>query len=169
MYKTTIINVNAQDTYEVHQIIAAYFHGQHHLWRKDGETVIVLSDAEPTGELVDGVSLGTSEMPTYTKGQKIPVVMRINPCRHEGENYFPIAPQDVEAWLKDHAKGLHLTFVRSAKANKVVTQKGDHTITLCGYEVGAVAQIEDLEAAMGTLRKGIGRARRFGFGMILPM
>ena len=170
MYKTTIINFSVSDTYQAHQIIAAYFDEQHHTWRKDGETVIVLSEAEPAGELTEGTSLGTCEITEVTEGKKFPIILRVSACKHLGKHkYQQIPAQDVEAWLKSKMLGLRLTFVRSVPSATIKTTKGMHTITVSGYEIGAIACVEDVALAQQTLSNGIGRARRFGFGMILSI
>lgn len=170
MYKTTIIGVEARDSYDVHQQIAQYCDGIHHLWRRDGDNVVVVSDTAPTGELRTGMACATTELPSLAVGQRFPVLLRLCACTHSTETgkYTQIKDADLEPWLRKHMPGFRATYIRALRGRDVAEKPG-HTVTLGTFEVSAMVEVEDAEAAAQVLRSGVGRARRFGCGLVLVL
>lgn len=170
MYKTTIVGLEARDSYDVHQQIAEYCDGIHHLWRRDGDNVVVLSDTAPTGELRTGMVCAVTELPTVVKGRRFPVLLRLCACTHSTATgkYTQIKDSDLEAWLRQRMPGMNVTYIRALRGRDV-SEKPGHKVTLGTFEVSAVVEIVDAETAAQVLRNGVGRARRFGCGLILTL
>jgi hypothetical protein len=172
MYKTTIFGLDVINHYNIHKAIAAYFHEAQHIWRCDGTTAIVYSAELPKGELTLGMSCGSKEVAALVSGDVFPALLRVNACKHTGERYVPLQDQEIQAWLPAHLPGFEVTSAQFARVKSVMhktTDTATHRITLSGYDVSAVLEVVDAEKATATMAAGVGRGRRLGFGLILPL
>lgn len=173
MHKTTIFGLDTDNHYIVHKSIAAYFHEQQHVWRCDGTTAVVLSAELPKGELTLGMACGSKEIKPLAIGDVFPVLLRLNACKHVQQNkYVPFQEAEIGTWLDAHMPGFSVTCAQFARTKQVLykhTETRTHKITLSGYDVSAVLEVVDAEKATATMIAGVGRGRRFGFGLILPL
>ena len=166
MYKTIISEIVAPDYYKMHQIIAQYFDGIQHIWRQDGNTVTVISEEKPTGELTCGMSVGTMVVSDLKHGEMFPILLRVNACRHVGHCFYAISSDQIPEWLSTHLSGFSLTDVQISDEGHQKAKKHEHTIDVRSYTVTAMVTVVDPSVATKAMLNGVGRGRRFGFGLI---
>lgn len=170
MFKTTIIGLEACDNYDAHQQLAEYCNGIRHLWRRDGDNVVLLSETAPTGVLRTGMACTTAQVADVVKGQRFPVLLRLCACSRDTatKKFKQIPDSDLEEWLRQRMPGMRVTYIRALRGRDVAEKPG-HQIMLRTFEVSAMIEIDDAEVAASVLSSGIGRARRFGCGLVLPL
>ena len=167
MYKTIISEIVAPDYYKMHQIIAQYFDGIQHIWRQDGNTVTVISEEKPMGELTCGMSVGTMVVSDLKPGEMFPILLRVNACRHVDDHFYALPSDQIPAWLSAHLSGFSLTDVQVSTEGHQKAQKPEHALDIVSYSVSAMVIVTDPVAATETMLKGVGRGRRFGFGLVV--
>jgi hypothetical protein len=167
MYKTIIAGIGAGDYYRTHQAIAAYFDGSKHVWRLDGDTATVISEQQPAGELRDGMCVGSFSVTDPGVGESFPVMLRVNPGLHRFTKHYAVALEKVPDWLSTHLPGFEIADARIIPEGCQRAQKAAQELCIFSYNVSATLTVVDAAAAAATLLSGVGRARRFGFGLIM--
>lgn len=164
-----IIDDIAGDFYKIKQTLSEFFDHNNYIFRKNGNKVIVRSENYPDRYLKNGVVVSNKEYTPLKNGDEFPAFVRVNATRHVGNNNVPLAMNEVEEWVKNKADGFELCDIEVVDEGTLKATKNVHRITLHSYSVFAVFTVVDVEKANKTMVKGIGREKRFGFGMIDKM
>lgn len=157
------------DFYKIKQTLSEFFDHNNYIFRKNGNKVIVRSENYSDRYLKNGVVVSDKEYIPLKNGDEFPAFVRVNATRHVGNNNIPLNIDEVEEWVKNKAKGFELSDIEVADEGILRATKNVHRITLHSYNVFAVFTVVDVVKANETMFKGIGREKRFGFGMIDKM
>ncbi len=88
----------------------------------------------------------------------------VRAVRRNGRVERPVETGDMPLWLARHLAGFDLLSMRCSRSRSF--SMGDGT-ALYGYHVRGRVRVADVDAALGTLRAGVGRSKGFGFGMLV--
>ena len=74
---------------------------------------------------------------------------------------------ELHLWIKEHMHGFDILTMNNTFEGPFTMERGRNTVKLGAWRTSGTLLVTDKISAMETLRKGIGRTRGFGFGMII--
>lgn len=93
----------------------------------------------------------------------------LDPVRRGEKEVGIEEPKDVLAWAVSKLEGLGLD-IQDMRFRRVVDlpplRRGDNVIPMNPWEFQVEAKVTDMEAWRAACSKGVGRKKRFGFGMV---
>jgi len=114
---------------------------------------------------------------SFKKGQALKFRLRANPTKRVAKRdggtkagYIKalFAPDEQAAWLERKGKtgGFDVKGLTIIPEGNVVGRKDGHKITIYSVLYNGILEVTDPGEFISTVEKGIGRAKRFGFGLL---
>ncbi len=154
----------AADIYKTHQLIANI--DSKALWQRRGHRVLVLSERQLEN---------SKEVPLdFQPGEHLGFTLRIRPVsrshEHESgkiiETQIPVDQMLEKLRLKASENGFSFCDVFASVEDPYILRKPEHTIQLYSMYVVGELNVIDTNQFRSVLRFGIGRSKRFGFGLL---
>jgi len=167
MYLTKLYNVNGDD-YEIHRIVMSHFPGTRPLFQTKGGCVTVLSENKPVSlnkhDETEVITL------TFTAGDIRLFTLRINPTKRDNttKKLCGLHGNDVLRWIsrKSSEAGFDILDYKIEDEGLRLSKKNGMTITLRSIFLTGVLQVTDPDQFLLAVKKGIGRAKGMGLGLI---
>lgn len=144
------------------------------LYRRENEgrnlTIFTLSDEPPVVQ--EGWQVDIKEFsPPIQVGQRIRFKARLNPTvKDEAGKRRAVAAENLTEWLMLRLEKMGADLQTVAVENReVVFEKAQtgHEVTFGTVEVAGILTVRDVGAFKQGIRQGIGRAKSFGFGLLM--
>lgn len=160
MYLTKLPPMQGSD-YQVHQKIRELFPGEQRVLfqRSDYKIFVISKTAIKESELYQN---------TFAVGEQQSFTLRLNPSYRSRENgkciaLLPVSKDWIQKKLKQAGvKGMYNIISEKSRC----FMKGSTKITLSSVFITGFLEVFDDRKFAHALRKGIGRGKSFGFGMI---
>ena len=150
--------------YPIHRAVAALANGAPHLWRDDGETLTIRTDAQLDAE--------GKELPFVQAGELR--MFNLRACvgsKVRGRHVYPARGDHKtrQAWLAKQAErhGFSIVAVHSTSGVARVADQSGRDFTVDSTDFTGVLKVTDTAAFSNALRTGVGStARAFGFSLL---
>lgn len=160
----TIKKPRSLSGYPIHRAVAALVQGATHLWRDNGETLTIRTDAPLDADGIDLPEIKVGELRLFNLracvGRKI-----------RGKHVYPPQgdPKVRQAWLDKQAlrHGFTVISVHCTSDMARVSDQSGRDFTLDSTDFTGVLKITDIKAFENALRTGIGSTgKAFGFSLL---
>jgi CRISPR-associated protein Cas6/Cse3/CasE subtype I-E len=119
------------------------------------------------GDMIIDVKHIKDPAKNFAKGTRIPFRVRVNPVTRINDRRVPKKTEEVPDWVAKQFNGIAKCACKVEKVGVQISYKGNQTITHHCVDVIGLLEIEDSELFVALLTKGIGHAKRYGFGLII--
>jgi len=163
-----IINNLVGNFYRTHQTLSEAFDHSNYIWRKDSDTTIVRSAELPKRELATGEIAGKRSANILKNGEEISAMIRMNTAEHGRDGkYHAIVSEKIEAWFKNKMNGFQIDNMSIVDEGIKKAFKKNMIQSLHSRDIFCEMKVTDEISANTLMNFGVGREKRYGFGMIV--
>lgn len=176
LYLTIIKNIFHSNLYSYHQHIWNMFDDYKSKTKKEcpfqfsiqHDNIYILSDKKPLNVICDYQKTINTDESLINTGWRYEFVINVNPVIDKRGKRVPLKKdEEILKWLCDKDIGSNMIELYVVDKQNIVCYKNKNKITLFKASIKGVLEINDREKFIETYRKGLGKAKRFGFGMFL--
>lgn len=138
--------------------------------RNENFAIFVLSKLDPKSDELknDRISVDIKMIPDtiFTNGSRYFFKTRVNPVRFLNGKRVPKDSNDVPDWIAKQMEKAAKCICKVENVGVQVSYKNGQVLTHHSVDVRGLVEIINSNAFIDLLTNGIGRARRYGFGLI---
>lgn len=162
------INITNRNVQAEHGLITEIFNDPDPQWVRPRRSVII-ARANKAPKRLDGYTREINELPDHQiVGTNIEFAFIGHPIKRNGNNEIPLDGKDAEAWaINQLSDAIHVSTIATERlAPRKGTRWGKH-MTFHAYAFNGHGEIINQTAFNNLMDNGVGRAKAYGFGMLI--